>query len=223
MAAIRRPVRSRPIRLFLISMFAVPLVSLVALWAFSASVTVPSAISDHNYDVISTALNGPAVATLTIELPVEQAQTYIWLLSNRASSNASLLASRKTVDQALPGAEVALQSKDNLLSPLAKAALNTLLTGLRQLGSLRQSVDSGSLSPTAAFQGYNNIVDAQFQSYYAETLDRGASFATQSIGAVQSAYSLDMASREIALVDGALAVSNALMSPDAKQLFMAMT
>jgi signal transduction histidine kinase len=221
MAAIRRPVRSRPIRFFLISMFTVPLVSLLALWAFSASITVPSAISDHNYDVVSTALNGPAVATLTIELPVEQAQTYIWLLSNRASPNASLLATRKTVDKALPGAEVALQSEDNLLSPAAKAALNTLLTDLRQLGSLRQSVDSGDLSPAAAFQGYSDIVDAQFQSYYAETLDRGASLATQSIGAVESAYSLDMASREIALVDGALAVSDAVMSPGARQLFIA--
>ena len=39
--------RSRPIRVFLISMFAVPLVSLVALWGFAASITVSNAISDH--------------------------------------------------------------------------------------------------------------------------------------------------------------------------------
>jgi signal transduction histidine kinase len=220
MAAIRRPVRSRSIRLFLIIMFTVPLVSLLALWAFAASVTVPGAISDHDYDVISTGLNSPAVGTLRVDLPVEQAQTYIWLLSNRASPNAPLLATRKSVDQALPGAEVALQSGADLLSPAGKEALNTLLTDLRQLGTLRQSLDSGSLSPTAAFQGYNDIVDAQFQSYYAETLDRGASFATESIGVVESAYSLEMAGREIMLVDGALAVSKAVMSPDARQLFI---
>src|SRR5579859_2054108 len=89
MAIIRRPVRSRPIRLFLISMFAVPLVSLVALWAFGASVTVPAAISDHNYNEVSTALNGPGVATLTEVLPVEQEQTYLWLLGNRTASNAA--------------------------------------------------------------------------------------------------------------------------------------
>ena len=51
MAIIRRPIRSWPIRLFLIGMFAVPLVSLVGLWAFAASVTVPDAVSDHNYNV----------------------------------------------------------------------------------------------------------------------------------------------------------------------------
>src|SRR5262245_33435031 len=143
MAAIRRPARSRPMRVFLVSMFVVPLASLIALWAFAASVTVPRAIGDHNYTTISKALTGPAVSTLTIDLPVEQAQTYVWLLSNQAMPKAPLLAVRKTLDNALPEAEVALRSQDNLLSPTAKRALNTLLSDLQQLGSLRQSVDSG--------------------------------------------------------------------------------
>jgi signal transduction histidine kinase len=224
MAAIQRPVRSRPMRVFLFSMFAVPLVSLIALWVYAASIAVPRAIGDHNYNTISKALTGPAVSTLTIDLPVEQAQTYVWLLSNRTAPKAALLAVRKTVDNALPQAEVALQSQDNLLSPTAKAALNALLSDLRQLDSLRQEVDSGSWSAAAAFQGYSNIVDAQFQAYYAEDLDRGgSSLGTESVGAIDVAYSLDMASREIALADGALAVSNGLMSPDVRQLFNAST
>src|SRR5882724_6594185 len=108
MAVFRRPVRSRPIRLFLISMFAVPLVSLVALWAFAASVTVPGAISDHNYNVNSVALTGPDIATLTTQLSTEQQQTYIWLLSGRQAPKAALLATRKTISKVLPGAEAAL-------------------------------------------------------------------------------------------------------------------
>ena len=47
MAFFRRPGRSRPIRVFLIGMVAVPLVSLLALYGFVASITVSSAISDH--------------------------------------------------------------------------------------------------------------------------------------------------------------------------------
>jgi len=50
MALSRRPGRSRPIRLFLISMFAVPLVSLLALWGYAASITVSNAIADHEYN-----------------------------------------------------------------------------------------------------------------------------------------------------------------------------
>src|SRR5579859_5120098 len=150
MAITQRAVRSRPIRLFLISMFAVPLGSLVALWAFGASVTIPAAISDHNFNIVSTALNGPGATALTEVFPVEQEQTYLWLLSGRTASNAALLATRENLDKALPSAETELQSEDNLLSPTARAALNTLLTDLRQLNQLRKSVDTGTLGPTAA-------------------------------------------------------------------------
>ena len=66
-----RPVRSRPIRLFLIIMLAVPLVSLVALWAFAASITVRGAISDHTYNTSVTALT-TTIEPLTIELPACQ-------------------------------------------------------------------------------------------------------------------------------------------------------
>ena len=54
--AFKRPVRSWPIRVFLISMFAVPLVSLLALWGFAASITVSNAISDHKYNASATAI-----------------------------------------------------------------------------------------------------------------------------------------------------------------------
>ena len=52
----RRPVRSRPIRVFLIGMVAVPLVSLLALYGFAASITVSNAISDHEYNVSAAAM-----------------------------------------------------------------------------------------------------------------------------------------------------------------------
>ena len=66
--AFKRPVRSRPIRVFLISMFAVPLVSLLALYGFAASITVSNAISDHEYNVSAAAI-ASGVEGLTIGLP----------------------------------------------------------------------------------------------------------------------------------------------------------
>src|SRR5580700_2084651 len=104
-----RPVRSRPIRLFLIIMLAVPLVSLVALWAFAASITVRNAISDHTYNTSVTTLT-TALEPLTIELPAERDASYVWLISGRSSSDASLLATRKLVDEGIPAARSALQS-----------------------------------------------------------------------------------------------------------------
>jgi signal transduction histidine kinase len=220
MAVFRRPVRSRPIRLFLISMFAVPLVSLIGLWAFAASVTVPEAISDHNYNVNSVAVTGPDIATLTIGLPAEQQETYLWLLSGRQASKSALLATREAIGKALPGAEAALLVGDNLLSASAKAHLNALEADLRQLPSIRQSVDAGTMTPAAAFQAYSTIIDAQFQLYYEETQERGTSLQTIGIGATDSALATELVTGETTLVDGALTVGHGQMDAAARRLFI---
>src|ERR1700685_1498565 len=140
MAAIQRPVRSRPIRLFLISMFAVPLVSLVALWGFSAALTVPGAISDHSFNAYSVTLTRPAVATLTTELPTEQQQTYLWLLSDRRASKAPLNAARAAITKALPGAESALQILGQGASSATVTDLNALEASLRRIPAIRAEI-----------------------------------------------------------------------------------
>ena len=203
-------------------MFAVPLVSLVGLYVFAASITVPAAIKDHVNSASTTALNSAAVNTVTFELPAERAQTYAWLLSNRKASNASLLATRAILDKALPAAETALQAEDGSLSAANKVVLQTLLTDLRQLSSLRQSADAGKLSPIAAFQRYNAIMDAVYQSFYTGSQDRTTSVSAlgdDSIGALQTAYSLEVANREIAVADGALTVTRGVLTPAEKALF----
>src|SRR5690348_11543180 len=107
--AFKRPVRSRPIRVFLISMLAVPLVSLLALWGFAASITVRSAISDHEYNVSAAALIS-GVRGLIIGLPQERVQSYLWLISGGTTSNASMLAARHLVDQEVPAVRAALNA-----------------------------------------------------------------------------------------------------------------
>ena len=97
MALSRRPGRSRPIRLFLISMFAVPLVSLVALYAYAASTTIANAVVDQKYNQ-GVKIVAAGFGELTAGLPQEQAATYVWLSTGRMIPNASMLAARKTVD-----------------------------------------------------------------------------------------------------------------------------
>jgi signal transduction histidine kinase len=220
MAVFRRPVRSRPIRLFLVIMFAVPLVSLVGLWAFAASITVPEAISDHNYNATGAAVTGPDVATLTIGLPAEQQETYLWLLSGRQAPKSALLATRKTISEVLPGAEAALLAGDKLPSASSRADLNALEADLRHIPSIRQSVDAGTMTPAAAFQAYSAIIDAQFQLYYAETQDQGTSMQAIGIGATDSALAMEVVTGETTLVDGALTVGHGQMDAAARRLFI---
>ena len=218
MAVLRRPVRSRPIRLFLISMFAIPLVCLVGLWVFAVSVTVPQADSDHNLNV-STAAVDTQGRELAVELPTERAETYLWLLSGRRSPKASLLATRELVTRAIPPAEAALHTEDGLLSAGPQAQLNAFFSDLGRIGSIRAAVDSGSLSPAAAFQAYSDVIDAQLHSFEASDQDNnGGTLSGISVGGIQADYAVEMASQEATLVDGALA-DRGLMGADARQLF----
>jgi len=182
MAFFRRPVRSRPIRLFLISIFAVPLVSLVALWGFAASITVSNAISDHEYNVSAAAI-ASGVRGLTVELPQERLQSYLWLIGGRTSSNASLLATRKAVDQGIPVARAALHAEQGQLSAASRSAQNTLFTQIGQLGKIRAAIDAGAMSPSAAFAAYSRIVDDLYGFFDSAIQDRGASLTGVSVAA----------------------------------------
>jgi signal transduction histidine kinase len=219
MAVIRRRVRSRPIRLFLIGMFAVPLVSVIGLWAFTTSITASSAISNHNFNSASRAI-GSKGALLSLGLTDERAQTYLWLVAGRRTAETSVLAARNLVNGALPGAEASLSMGGIPLSASAASALHAWFSGLGQLGSIRAAVDSGALSPLAAFQAYTTIIDAEFHYYFSAIQDPGSALAEPSIGASDGAYALEMASRETVLADGAFA-DRGVLSPAALESFIA--
>ena len=217
MAFFRRPVRSRPIRLFLISMFAVPLVSLVALWGFAASITVSNAISDHEYNVSAAAI-ASGVRGLTIELPEERVQSYLWLISGRKAPEASLLATRKAVDQGIPVARAALRAEQGQLSAASRSAQTTLFTQVGQLGKIRAAIDAGAMSPSAAFGAYSSILDDLYGFFDSAIQDRGASLTGVSVGAADTGYATEMAGREAALVGGAL-LNHGQMSAQVRQQF----
>jgi signal transduction histidine kinase len=217
MVVIRRRVRSRPIRLLLIGMFAVPLVSVIGLWAFLTSITVTSAINNHNFNSASRAIVSKG-ALLSLGLTEERAQTYLWLVADRKAPKNSLLTARNTVNESLSGALASAGAGGISLAAPAESAMHSWYSDLTQLASIRAAVDSGAMSPLAAFQAYTGIIDAEFRYYYSAVQDTGGLLAQPSIGAADAAYALEMASRETVLVDGALA-DRGLLSAAAQQAF----
>ena len=218
MALSRRPGRSRPIRLFLISMFAVPLVSLVALYAYAASTTIANAVVDQKYNqgvkLVTAGFSG-----LTQGLPQEQAATYVWLSSGRRVPNASMLAARKLVDAGILNAQNVMRPVQGDETPHARAAQDALFAAVGQLGKTRAAVDAGTISPLAAFQVYSNLVDDQWRFYFSSN-SKDASFTDVSIAATNMSYAIPMGAREATLVGGALA-SGGQMSAAARQVFTA--
>ncbi|MGD0243284.1 MAG: nitrate- and nitrite sensing domain-containing protein, partial [Streptosporangiaceae bacterium] len=218
MAISRRPARSRPIRLFLISMFAVPLVSLLALYGYAASTTIANAVIDQQYNQgVKTITAG--FGELTEGLPQEQAATYVWLSSGRTTSNASMLAARKITDAGFLAAKSVIAPVQGQEAPQARAAQDALFAALGQLGKTRAAVDAGTISPLTAFTIYSNLVDAQWRFYFSSNT-KDASFTDVSIGATNLSYAIQLGSREAALVGGALAGGGQL-SAAARQQFTA--
>ena len=97
-ARIRRP-RQRPIRTLLALLFIVPLVSLLALWAFAASVTLINAVREHNYTTQNRVYGGAAQA-LGLQLARERSQVYIWLSGGRKTPLAPLITQREATNAA---------------------------------------------------------------------------------------------------------------------------
>jgi signal transduction histidine kinase len=202
---------------FLVSMFAVPLVSLLALYGFAASITVSNAISDHEYNVSAAALVS-GVRGLIIGLPQERVQSYLWLISDGTASKASMLEARHLVDQEVPAVRAALNAQQGRLSAQSRSALNTVFTELGQLRTTRAAIDSGAMSPPTAFVAYDTILDHLFVYFDTSVQDRGASLTGTSIGAADSGYAFEMTTRELALVGGAL-LDHGQMSEAGRTLF----
>src|SRR5215469_7753370 len=76
------PARTRSIRLMLAVLFIVPLVSLLALWVFAASITLSSAIQERNFNTQDNTIGAPAEA-LGVQLTLERLQSFIWLSGGR--------------------------------------------------------------------------------------------------------------------------------------------
>jgi len=217
MAVLRRRVRSRPVRLFLIGMLAVPLVSLVGLWAFATSITAISAIDNHNYNSTSRAITSRG-ALLSVGLTDERAQTYLWLAAGQKTADNSMIASRRLVDQALPSARASLTAGGIPFTPAAESAFRAWGAELGRLPEIRSAVDSGTMTPSAAFEAYTTIIDGEFDTYYSAVQDAGAALAQPAIGATDAAYADEMANREAVLVDGALA-DHGTLSTAARRAF----
>lgn len=199
-----RPGRRRSIRALLALLFVVPLVSLLGLWGFAASVTLHNALQEHNFSTEDRLYGGPA-QTLGIELALERSQSFVWLSSGRKTPVGPLLAQRRATDAAVAGFQAGVNANPGIILPAAKPALASSASALGRLGSIRAKIDSGRMSAGAAFQAYNSIIDAQFHFYSQLIVVNDVSLYLQAAASLQAGRALEMVDREVTLVNGALA------------------
>jgi signal transduction histidine kinase len=210
--------RQRSIRVLLAAIFIVPLASLIGLWAFAASVTVSSAIKEHNFKTENTLYGGSAQG-LGTQLGQERLIAYEYLSSGRRLPEQELLAqfakTSATVTQLMNG----VRSGPGLMQASAWPAL-TAWEGMlgTPLNDLRAKIKAGQISPLAAFDGYNKIINAEFGVYTNLIAIDNSTLYREASASIEAGQGLEMAERETTLITGALAAGGQ-MSRAAKNEF----
>jgi signal transduction histidine kinase len=215
----RRQARTRSMRLTLAGLLVVPLVSLMALWGFAASITLSAAVLEHHYTTNSNTI-GARAGELSLELSQERLESFVWLSTGRRSPAGPLNAARQRTDAVITTAGGGLESVRSLLPATALPQMNALLADLGQLAGIRAAIDSGRMSPSAAFQAYSDLIDAEFHFFDAATQANDPVLEQDTLGSIDAARALELAGGEAALVGGALA-GHGQMSAAARELFSA--
>ena len=138
-------------RFTLAGLLVVPLVSLVALWGFAASITLSNALHEHNYNRLI-ALSSAPTDNLVNQVAQERLQTFTWLSTDPRPAEVPLAASRTRTDAAVSAYRRMLRQTGGLRPSSERPAQDTLVRLLAALPTIRASVDAETLSAATAFQ-----------------------------------------------------------------------
>ena len=209
--------RSRSIRAMLAPLFVVPLVSLLALWGFAASVTLLNALREHDF-TSENELYGGQAQLLGLQLTQERSTVFVWLSGGRQISFAMLVGQAKATDAAIAAFERGVQHAPGTLPSAAETALAAFSGVPGHLHTIRAEVAAHQISALGAFEAYNSIIDTLFGIYTKLVAVNDSTLYQHALASVQAGRAVEMADREVTLVNGAL-VAGGHMTRDERLLF----
>jgi signal transduction histidine kinase len=218
-------------------LLVIPLLSLIALWAYAAASTVGGAIANQNDNTLNQEIGAPT-ATLVEALQTEAADTFVWQsahalyqsahghLPARAveamnASKAAMDAQRPRTDAAITVFQVGAKEAASLEPAADKPAAATLLAILNRLPGLRAEVDAGAIPALTAFEDYTATENATDPYAGGLSDNGGSSIAEYSQGqaVLQEGEATEDIGDEAALVGGVLA-GGGVMSAAEHTLFV---
>jgi signal transduction histidine kinase len=140
------------------------LLSLVALWAFAAWVTLREGVNLLWVSVVNTGVAEP-VDALQPELQQERRLTLIRIADPRPQQRSALQAQRVRTDRALAEFERLARGGNVKFaqSPALKRAIDAGVTQFDRLGANRAAIDAGLIDRTTAAAAYTSAIDAIFE------------------------------------------------------------
>jgi signal transduction histidine kinase len=195
--------RRRSIRLRIFLLVAIPIASLVGLYAFAATITASAAINLSRSTTLKNTIGTP-VGDLEAQLDAERLAAVVYLAAPVPSNLTGLQAQEQRTDQAEAAVKAAAATTMNS-SPGAQEeqAIDQLLRDSAKLAALRAGVASRSVSRPQAIAGYAGIIaDADSVLNAVILQETNVTLVTQTLALVRTGRSEEFLLEEDALING---------------------
>ena len=182
------------------------LVSLFALWAFAAYVTVREGLNLLWISTLDRNVGRPSDA-LVAELQQERRLSLVYLGTGARADREALRVQRARTDSALATfSQLATSSATkNAADRALEALIDEALAHLDGLSSVREAVDAGRVDRNLAAQRFTEIIDAQFRLYEPAAAFDDKAVAKEGRTLIALTRAREMLAREDALLAGMLA------------------
>ena len=197
----------------LVGLLLVPVLALVGLWAFAASITLGNVIRYQHYTTLAHTTSA-SIGALTGDLAAERSLTLAWVGSGRRIPQTSLLAARHATDTAAAASRTALASTRGLYDPVALSGLRSFLAGLASLPRIRAAADSGAASVVTTYRAYDKISTALWEFLHISAPPSDATLSTMNQSAIAVVGLGDASYGAVSLIGAALAAGGQMTQPE---------
>ncbi|XRQ05221.1 nitrate- and nitrite sensing domain-containing protein [Actinomadura welshii] len=159
-ASARKRRRRRSIRLRITALLLVPLVSLIALWAFAANITLGDAFDKYDFSTTYDKMGVPGL-TLVSQLQAERSLSVVVLSTGNAGAEQKLGEQRRRVsalERDFRRSALSSEAQD-AAEPETKQRLTVAIKALDTLPELRAGVDSGDAEALDVINAYGAVLD----------------------------------------------------------------
>src|SRR5437868_7362650 len=152
--------RRRPIRLRITALLLVPLISLIALWAFAANITLGAAYDKYDFSTTYEKVGLPGIY-LVGQLQQERSLSVVALSTRTPQDRQELGVQRVRVSAVQAKFRQSALSKDAMdaAKPETKQRLDEAIKSLDRLAGLRTRVDSGRAPTLEVIDSYSTVLD----------------------------------------------------------------
>ncbi len=199
--------RRRSIRLRISLLVLIPILSLLGLYIFVASITVGNAVDESRLTTLKNATGLP-IGYFHGELEAERRLAVIYASAPAARTLAALNAQTPKTDQsqALMTRALASNATMGIASTVEKQSLQTLLRSAAGLNAIRSQVTSQALSPLQTLDAYNTIIANCDNAFKAVIIkNRDSALVAQGLALIEVSESADVLLQEDAVLESALA------------------